>query len=293
LNKSPRQKKRRVLLAISGRAAMEQLIVPARHWRTNEESESIFWLAHPTDAAFSEQLSGEGFTLLGPGADRGRADPAGNIAPQPISTADVRRPGFLRNNRLADLARDILLQSRMVCKLRADRQELRLRLSEMGLDAIVTVQERTAYFLPLLAAAQDLQIPVVLVPPNYLCQPDGGAYMRRWDVRLRPSLTLRQALKERIFFVWMINKVIARYRPRQIFHSQEGDMLCYPGDYMLALATSGMLPPNIWHQGTRFVDRVVVSGNEETSVCLEAGIPAERIVKLGNPVFQALCGNTR
>lgn len=280
----------RIMMVVNGRSATEQLLVPALKWRDDGYAASVFWLAHQDDARLADPLLDQGFNIMGPGAEIRRVCGETTYGKEPQKSAPPQGVRLLSDSRIADLARDVLQCVRTIRKLRGDRKELRKTLSALNLRAVVTVQERPITFLPLVAAAKDLRIPVVLVPPNYLCQPDGGAYMRRRDAGLQTTLTFGKAVRSKTAIVWVLNRVFARLMPQQVFHSREGAMLCYPGDYLLALWISGMLPPNIWHQGTRFVDRVVISGDEEALVCAEAGIPPERTAKLGNPVFEALMG---
>jgi aromatic ring-cleaving dioxygenase len=112
--------------------------------------------------------------------------------------------------------------------------------------------------------------------------------MRRHDKGLLPDLSFREAWDGGLPVVWAMNRLIRRLKPRQIFNSRFGAMLCYPGDYLVGLWLGGLLTGNMWYQGTRFVDRVVISGDEEAAVCARAGLPVERVAKIGNPVFEAL-----
>jgi hypothetical protein len=276
-------------MVVNGRAAVEQLTTLALRWRENGFSESIFWLAEPDDASHAPLLSENGFQMMGPGAG-GQGGTTGAAAAAGDKTSRTRTQPVCAVPR-GQFTRQISHALRIAYRMRRGRHTFRADIAPLKLTAIITGQERPDSFLPLLAAAQDLHIPVVLLPTNFLCQPDGGAFTRRRDLRLQTELPLRDAYHQHTVAIWVMNRIVRRFKPQQIFASRFGPMLCYPGNHLVGLWLGGVLTANTWHQGTRFVDRVIVSGDEEGRVCADAGIAADRVIKLGNPVFDALMRN--
>jgi hypothetical protein len=270
----------RILFVVNGRPAVEQLGPLARLFRDEGYAESIFWLTRGEDAQHSGTLADLGFRVVGPGASVIPASSPERSASAPASP-DRRTRRFL-------FARPIVHVLRTARRCRTDRRRYRKTISSLGVSAVITSQERPPDFLPVVAAAQDLRIPVVLIPTNFLCSPDGGAYTRREDLHLLAAAPFGRNQTAEDCVIWVMNRFVRRCMPKQVLQSRFGEMLCEPGHHLLGLWVGGLLTSNTWHQGTRFVDRIVVGGDEEKAVCRDAAIPDERISKIGTPIFEVL-----
>jgi hypothetical protein len=63
-------------------------------------------------------------------------------------------------------------------------------------------------------------------------------------------------------------------------------MLYRPAHWYIGAFMAGLCPTNAWCQGTRFVDAIIISGEDERWVCERSGIPASRLVAIGSPALQ-------
>jgi hypothetical protein len=86
----------------------------------------------------------------------------------------------------------------------------------------------------------------------------------------------------------MLNRLVGWIWPDQIFHSRWGRMLYRPAHWYFAGYLAGLCPSHAWFNGTRFVDAVVISGDDERGVCECAEIPPSRIVAIGSAPLQSL-----
>jgi len=272
-------------MAVNGRHSVEQFTALAVRWRRAGYADSVFWLADPTDAEHAAALTRSGFECTGPGVEH----PINTLAKVPRAKTTNRIPARMVRGRLFGVRGPRRTRSLTAERGKQRRTECDVRLRELSVSAVITSQERPFEFLALLAAAQARHIPVLLLPANYLCEPDGGAFTRAGDPSLDPDLSRVSAFFERMTSISGMNQEIRDENPKQIFTTRDGvRMLCYPGDYLLGLRDAGLLTENMWYQGTRFVDRVVISGDDEQAVCEHAGIPSERIAKIGAVPFDMI-----
>lgn len=200
-----------------------------------------------------------------------------------------RKPGGGLRSRLGRLLqlrgltalRELVLAVLMARAWRRQRAAARRRIAALAPRCIITAQERTPDALPVVAAAKDLGIPVILVVSAGLYMPDGGAYMRRNDPALR--------LDPGVGTSWtqlLLNRFVGWVQPGHVFASRWGRMLHQPAHWYMATWLAHLSLPNFWFQGTRFVDAVVISGDDERRVCEIAGIPPARIAAIGSPALQ-------
>jgi hypothetical protein len=274
--------KRRVLFMVDGRATLEQQagMIEALE-RTGR------WACH---------LVGDAITLDArdaPGAAR-IVDWSGVAAPRSPTgeTSDKaaidgpevkRRWRPLRHPSMAiprELITALLLAARWIRQRAAARKHLR----SLAPSCMVTAQARTETALPIAAAAADLGIPVILVTTGGLFMPDGGAYMRRHHGSCsldRAADSVAPGLGQQ----WL-NRLVGWLLPDQLFHSRWGRMLHRPAHWYIAGFLARICPSRAWFNGTRFVDAVVVSGDDERRVCRCAGIPDVRLAPIGHPAFQ-------
>jgi hypothetical protein len=207
---------------------------------------------------------------------------ADNVAP---SRGRVRRwLGSLMQRRAMTLPRELLLALLQGRAWRQQRTTARVRLAALGASCLVTAQERDDTALPIVAAAQDLSIPTILISAAGLYMPDGGAYMRRASppMKLDPEPGAGFGEWSQI----LLNRLVGWLEPGHVFASRWGRMMHRPAHWYLAAWFAGLGLRSGWFQGTRFIDVVVVSGDDELRVCRAAGIPDHRIAAIGSPGFQ-------
>jgi hypothetical protein len=177
--------------------------------------------------------------------------------------------------------RELILAWQMAGEWRRWRSLARRRIAEFDPDCVVTAQDRLEAALPVVAAAKDLRVPVILAPCAGLYMPDGCAYLRKDDpsVRLDPAAGTRWGQL-------LLNRLVGWLQPDQVFASRWGRMLYQPAGWQLAAWMTGLRLPSFWYQGGRFADVVVVSGEDERRVCERAGIPPARVAAIGSPALQ-------
>jgi hypothetical protein len=289
-----------IVMMFNGQPAYDHFIGLAEELRAQTQSRIVFWPTAPSDMAFAPRIRQLGFDLVGPVAATA-AGSTQSTRPPEVTGADDHDASTASVHSADGGAARILKRIPGVGALRAARQIFRLaanlkvlrtsmrqEIARLQPAAIITSQERPPGFITVLAEARAVGIPTFLLPPNYLCNPDGGAFMRRNDVRLLVDRAGPEIIRQEGLTVWLLNRLVALLFPHQVFLSRFGGMLCYPATDILGHWLAGLLPLNFWHQGTRFIDHVIVSGDEEVRVCREAGIPAGAIAKIGSPLFEEL-----
>jgi len=144
--------------------------------------------------------------------------------------------------------------------------------------------------LPVLKALKELKIPIVLMPAAD-SSPDGSAWLRRDDYQLKAGLNNRSTTKENSrssLFTVILNRLVQRWLPFQVYNSPWGKMLFYSSPQALLLKTMGMLPRNPWAQGTTFADHIMISGPDEESIYTEAGMSSDRLLFYGSHELDVL-----
>jgi hypothetical protein len=209
-------------------------------------------------------------------------DVAGAKAPPGILRKKIT---WLLHHPLMSIPRELALGLLLGVRWRRDRAQARKRLSLLKPSVIITGQDRTDAALPIVAAASDLDIPVILVPRGPLVAVDGASFTRGADPSValdrhdggRPASNIGQRL---------LNRLVGWIGPRHVVRFESGRVLYRPAHWHIGAVIAGLLPRNSWHQGTRFTDAIVVSGNDDVETCQNAGIPRERLVPIGNPALQ-------
>jgi hypothetical protein len=281
--------RRRFLFAFSGRGAFEQFLDFAAFGRSNGHFDSIFWSAGTANATLLDKAAAEGYELFDLTATNAHQTSSERGPTRLEPEQDLRGSRSLsRSLSSIWLVKQIISAVRYALAIGRQRRLMRALLKRLPVSAVITSDERSPTFLPLLAEARRMSVPIVLLPPNYLCMPDGGATMRRANRELLTAIPWRDAWHNGEFGIALLNGMTARLLPRQVFDSYWGGMFCYPARDLIGLALAGVLPRNIWYQGTRYASRVVISGDEEVAVCRRAGVPETALVKLGSPVFEML-----
>ncbi len=198
----------------------------------------------------------------------------------------IRTSRFKLFHLAIESARSLKRIALRVRELRILQLRARKLLKELSPGCIITAQERATEFLPVLAECKKLKIPTLLLPAHALCNPDGGVVMRykqkKWELFAGLNSPQLKDLPLQNWVAPILNRLISVFFPGQIFESKFGKLLIWPAEEIFALALSGLLPPNLWHHGTRFADRIVLSGNDEKTVCLDAGIHPEKLAVIGS-----------
>jgi hypothetical protein len=275
--------KQRVLFMVDGRATLEQqaIMIEALE-RTGRWASYLLangFRLEPRDIPVGATAWGsEGTTQAN--VDAASAT-IGHVAP---ANRTERRWHPLRHPTMA-IPRELVSALVLAARWRRERTDARKRLQSLAPSCVVTAQSRTETVLPIVAAAADLGIPVILAPTAGLYMPDGGAYMRRRQGSfsldhapgsVSPSL-VQQLLNRLVGWIW----------PDQLFLSRWGRMLYRPAHWYLAGHLASLCPSRAWFSGTRFVDAVVVSGDDERYVCERAGIPESRLAAIGSAALQS------
>jgi hypothetical protein len=176
---------------------------------------------------------------------------------------------------------DLMLAARMTKEWHLCRVQARSRIGALGPQCVVTAQDRLQTALPVVAAAKDLGIPIILAASAGLFMPDGCAFLRKDSPRLRLDPGPGTDWGQR-----MLNRLVGWLAPDQVFASRWGRMLYQTAGWQLAAWLTGLTLPSFWYHGARFADCVVISGDDERLVCERAGIPASRLAAIGSAALQ-------
>jgi hypothetical protein len=147
----------------------------------------------------------------------------------------------------------------------------------------IVSQERPYPFLPVLKTLKDLKIPVILMPAAD-SSPDGPAGQRRSIYLLKSGLNALPISTDNSKnnpVITILNRLVQRSLPSQIYNSAWGKMLYYPASKTLALKLMGMLPQNPWYQGTTFADYIMISGTDEADMYAEAKVDPDKLLYFG------------
>jgi len=280
--------KSRILFGFSGKAAFEQYLQLSEALKRNGNYESVFWSPNESDSDFlkiAKQKKNNSLLKADDDmeelAELPQAKVIDNMGPQDNSKIKFKISviWFLKQ---------IAISFIDAYNFRNIRKKMSAFLEQAEVDGIIVSDERSPMFLPLIAEANRLDKPVFLLPSNYLCMPDGGAYMRKENRELLTRIPWQEAFQNGEIQLSLLNRFIALLFPEQVFPSNWGGMFCYPARDILALFMAGLLPKKLWYQGTRFATKIIISGDEEIEVCRAAGIPNEKMAKIGSPIFEML-----
>jgi hypothetical protein len=206
----------------------------------------------------------------------------------PSGKPAARRPSRLRfwAGRLLraggmSMAREFVFAAQMSRDWHRKRALAGQRIAALDPRCIVTAQDRLQDALPVVAAAKELGIPVILAASAGLYMPDGCAYLRKDNPAVRLDRGLGTA-----FSTLLLNRFVGWLQPAQVFSSRWGRMLYQPAGWHFAAWLTGLGLPSFWYQGARFAAAVIVSGDDERRVCESAGIPPSRVFPIGSPALQ-------
>lgn len=151
-------------------------------------------------------------------------------------------------------------------------------------------QERLVNTLPIMKALRELRVPVILMP-DAPAPPDGSAQPRRESYLLKAGLNNVAALPEKSSGrpgTAMLNRLVQRWLPCQVYESRWGKMLFYPAAQTFLLKLMGILPRNPWYQGASFADHIMVSGSDEAAMYAEAKVDPGKLLYYGSHEFDVL-----
>ena len=276
----PAGKLRRILFLTDAPRTFEQQFPMARALEATGQWETWFM---PLAALEQDDTTKVRLWPLSAAAGRpGAHEPSDGIA-APRSKAR-RWLGSLLQRRAMTVPRELILAVLHGRAWRRQRALARACLAALGPSCLITAQERDDTALPIVAAARDLSIPTILVSVAGLYMPDGGAFMRRNSnvMKLDPDPNGTDNDWGQI----LLNRLVGRLQPGHVFASRWGRMLHRPAHWYLAAWFAALGLRSGWFQGTRFIDAIVVSGNDELRVCRAAGVSEHRIAAIGSPAFQ-------
>lgn len=180
------------------------------------------------------------------------------------STPTRQKPNHIGKNLFSELHGYLQLR-------RKHQMAKKLAQSLTPICAIVS-QERPYQFLPVLKALKDSRITTIL-----MLAADSSPDSTAWARRERNSK--KSVLKAPISAI--LNKLIKRCLPSQIYRSPWGDVTFYPPYKILLLRLIGMLPNNPWYQGTTFTDYIVISGIDEAAIYADAMVDPDKLLCFG------------
>ena len=275
-----------ILFAFSGKAAYEQFIAMADKIRCTGDFAPVFWSPNSGDRVFIQDAESRGFGVFGK-----------KLTQQTEIINSVGDRGFSAFHNISFYrllqkipgiwsAKQIIIALMEARGFKNKRSEISRELWKSNVVCCIFSDVRASIFLPMACEAYRGGKPVFLLPANYLCLPDGGATMRRYNRELRTQTSWKEAFAAGEVELAIFNRIVSKLFPQQVFSSVWGAMLCYPAREILALHFAGLLTKNLWYQGTSFVSKIVISGDDEARVCKVAGINDEKVVKLGSPVLE-------
>lgn len=289
---------REVLFLFLGKSALEQQLEVAAYFKERGLS-SVFLFLSPADARLSGYVESRGFVaLLPPGVIAG---PPAEPVPAATTSHEASGAGHAEASwrerlKKIEVLRFPLATFKMWRRLQREKMQFRTLLAERDWQCVVTAQERSVEFLPALWAAGELGVPRLILPTSALLMPDGGVDMRWFRGTHELMAGINPAYHQRFperksAFLGLMNRLVAWASPGQVNDDRHGPMLYSPASEIVALYLAGLLPANLWQQGTRFAEGIVVSGDDETDVCLKSGIAAEKVHRIGSTVFDQVRGD--
>lgn len=171
------------------------------------------------------------------------------------------------------------------------RREAERFIADRRIDTVVTGNDTTLYYLPVLRAAQKLGKPVVLVRTANIFYHDESALCQNSMKHLmRARMPQMHAAKADCFVRALCNRLVRTFFPRQVAETKWGKLFPYQSTDILALALAGIAPRQLWHLGLDWTRHIVASGDDEVDAIRAYGIGPERISKIGCVPFAHLYG---
>jgi len=86
----------------------------------------------------------------------------------------------------------------------------------------------------------------------------------------------------------ILNQLVQRWMPSQVYGSKWGKMLFYPATLILLLKFMKMLPRNPWYQGSTFADYIMISGEDEAATYQDAKVDPNKLLYYGSHELDVL-----
>lgn len=170
---------------------------------------------------------------------------------------------------------------------RRRRQEAERFIRDNAIDSVITCNDTTLYYLPVLKAAQTLSRPVILARSANIYYHDISDGCRN-SVKHGMRARMPQMRVDRADSVagWLMNRIVQFCFPQQVAATIWGKLVPYRPADLLALALAGIRPRQLWHLGQDWTSKLIVSGDDEADALRSYGVPEERILAIGCVAFE-------
>lgn len=170
---------------------------------------------------------------------------------------------------------------------RRRRLEAEQFLRENRIDSLITCNDTTLHYLPVLKAAQNMARPVILArSANIYYHDESDGCRNSVKHRMRARMPQMHVDKADSLAGWLVNWLVRRLFPNQIANTIWGQLVPYQPSDLLSLAIAGIRSQQLWHLGQDWTSYLVVSGDDEADALRSYGVPQERILAIGCVAFE-------
>ena len=220
-----------ILFIPFGTFAFEQQLATALYFAARSDLKLHFLLISRYDHKFASQLDDAQipYTVIDQSEDEEDASASRVISNSPSSA----KPGLWSLLRLPRWSQQLRFRKKKTKKLAQ---------SLMPRCALVS-QERLLDFLPILKALRELNIPIILVPAGFDAWPGAPASIREDSYLLKAGLNdsvVPHGNRVAYFAVALLNRLVRRSMPSQVYETRSGTMLFYPAAHIFLLKLLGM-----------------------------------------------------
>lgn len=155
------------------------------------------------------------------------------------------------------------------------------------IDSVITCNDTTLYYLPILQAARTLDKVVILARSANIFhhdESDGCKNSMKHLMRARmPQMHVDKADSgARTIANWLVRWLF----PGQIAETIWGRLVPYQSTDILSLACAGIRPDQLWHLGPDWTNYLIVSGDDEAQALKSYGISSNRVLPIGSVAFE-------
>jgi len=286
------KKKEVVLFVPFGVYAFDQQLATALYLASQSEFRPHFLLISKEDHTFVDQLESVGisYDTLQP-LQRVSGKPGNSSSYDSRQTLTQRIRSLLKwiHRITRQLPGISLLRLFFLCwRLWHGKRVAKKLVQHLNPRCAVVSQERLHPFFPILKPLRELRVPIILMLAAE-SSPDGAARSRRENYLLKAGLNKSSASLENSPYppfvsggIAVLNRMVQRWLPSQVYDSRWGKLLFYPAVQIFLMRIMGMLPQNPWYQGTTFADYIMISGIDEAAMYAEAGVNSANLLYLGS-----------
>lgn len=155
------------------------------------------------------------------------------------------------------------------------------------IDVIVTGNDTTPYYLPVLWAGHKNKCNIVLArTANIFYHDESEGYKNSFKHWMRARMPEMQIDKPRSLADYLFREIVVRFRPNHITDTIWGRLIPYDYSTLLSIEMNGICPEQIWNLGHSWTSSIIISGDDEAEALKKYRIADDKVKSIGCVAFQ-------